>query len=37
MERIYKPLLKKTKDEVKEILESNDKDTLITLPLSLGE
>lgn len=37
MERIYKPLSKKTREEVKEILESNDIDALITLPLSLGE
>ncbi|MDQ0361013.1 hypothetical protein [Breznakia pachnodae] len=37
MERIYKPLSEKTREEVKEILESNDMDALITLPLSLGE
>lgn len=37
MERIYKPLSEQTREEVKEILKSNDMDALITLPLSLGE
>lgn len=37
MECIYKPLSEKTREEVKEILQSNDMDALITLPLSLGE
>lgn len=37
MERIYKPLTKKTREEVKEIIESNNIEALITLPLSLGE
>lgn len=37
MERIYKPLSERTREEVKEILQSNDMDALITLPLSLGE
>ena len=37
MERIYMPLEPFSDDEINQILESNDIDALITLPLSIGE
>ena len=36
MKRVYKPLEELSDDEIKSILQANDTETLITLPLSIG-